>query len=58
MEEGAGGYPREIELWFIQELEDWILGGAGVLVPAPNLANVANGNCHQFRERKERRKGI
>ncbi len=28
MEEGLGGvgYPREIELRFIQELEDWILG--------------------------------
>ncbi len=26
----GGGYPGEIELRFIQELEDWILGGGRV----------------------------
>jgi len=66
MEEGLGGvgYPREIELRFIQELEDWILGGGRVSWSRHQTWGrrrrriAIHGNGHHFRERKEDMKGI
>ncbi len=43
MEEGAGEYPGEIELRFIQELEDWILGRGGCLGPSTKLGDGGGG---------------